>query len=170
MGGGAIRIGERPDSPTLVKAVLGHVSVRDLVTSRPAPVDPAASVFDVGERMIRERRTVFPVVADGDRVAVVTLEEVQRVPAGDRRHVRAAEVARRARPVQARDEASAAMRALAESGGSAVPVYDDGSLYGLLSQRDILRGLQLSELEATQPPTRGSRESAGDRASEPQGR
>lgn len=64
----------------LVKAVLGHIRVRDLMGSQPRPVEPSLSVFEVGERMLRERRVAFPVVEGGNVLGVVGLEDVQRVP------------------------------------------------------------------------------------------
>lgn len=136
----------------LVEAVLGHIRVRDLVRSRPEPVDVAATTFDVGERMIRERRTAFPVVGGGEVIGVIVLEDVQRVPAPSRASVRVEEVVRRVPPVDAADEASRALRAFAEAGAQVVPVLDGGALYGMLTATDVMRGLQLGELEETQHP------------------
>jgi Zn-dependent protease/CBS domain-containing protein len=138
----------------LVKALLGHIRVRDLVASRPQPVEPSASMFDVGERMIRERRTAFPVVEGGGVLGVVDLEDVQRVPPADRQRVRVADVVRRVAPLDANDEASRALRAFAEAGTRVLPVVEDGAPSGVLTQLDVARGLQLSELESTQHPTR----------------
>ncbi|HET6440519.1 MAG TPA: CBS domain-containing protein, partial [Anaeromyxobacter sp.] len=135
----------------LVKAVLGHIRVRDLVVSRPPPVEPDTSVFEVGERMLRERRTAFPVL--GDKIlGIVSLEDVQRVPSAERGHTRVAEVIRELTPLEADEEASTALRALLDAKARALPVKDNGQLLGVLSQVDVARGLQLSELEATQHP------------------
>jgi Zn-dependent protease/CBS domain-containing protein len=136
----------------LVEAVLGHIRVRDLVRSRPEPVDAAATTFDVGERMIRERRTAFPVVGGGEIIGVIVLEDVQRVPAESRASVRVEEVVRRVPPVDAADEASRALRAFADAGAQVVPVLDGGAPYGVLTPNDVMRGLQLEELEETQHP------------------
>jgi CBS domain-containing protein len=138
----------------LVKAVLGHIRVGDLVVSRPQPVDPDLSVFEAGERMIRERRTAFPVVQGGEVVGILTLEDVQRVPPAERPRARVADVAQRLAPLQASDEASVALRALSEARVQVVPVVEGGRPFGVLSQTDVARGLQLSELEATQHPPR----------------
>ena len=146
----------------LVKAVLGHIRVRDLMGSQPRPVEPSLSVFELGERMLRERRVAFPVVEGGNVLGVVGLEDVQRVAPADREHIRVSDVVRRVAPVDASDEASKALRAFAEARTPLVPVVENGELLGVLSYTDVARGLQLGELEATQhppdtrsPPTRG---------------
>jgi Zn-dependent protease/CBS domain-containing protein len=136
----------------LVKAVLGHVRVRDLVTSKPAPVDPSASIFEVGERMIRERRTGYPVARGEDVLGVVSLDDVQRVPPTERGRFSVAAVVRRVPPVDVNDEASKALRAFTEAGVGVIPVLDGGTLFGVLFQTDVMRGLQLGELEETQHP------------------
>jgi Zn-dependent protease/CBS domain-containing protein len=144
----------------LVKALLGQLQVRDLVVSRPRPADSSSSVFDVGERMLRERRLAFPVVDGAEVIGVVALEDVNRVAAGERGRTRVAEIVRRAEPLEGSAEASKALRALAETASPAVAVVEDGALLGTLSHADVARALQLSELEATQhgreePPLSG---------------
>jgi Zn-dependent protease/CBS domain-containing protein len=146
---------ESENRGVLVKALLGHVRVRDLMGARRAPVEASDSVFDVAERMLRERRLAFAVVESGRVVGVVALQDVQRVALGDRTRLRVADVVRRVQPVDANDDASTALRAFAETRAPAIPVVDGAELSGVLSQTDIARGLQLTELEATQRPTSG---------------
>jgi CBS domain-containing protein len=131
--------------------------VRDLVTSRPAPVDAATSVYELGERMVRERRLAFPVVEGETLLGVVTLADASRVPLDDRSRVSVADVTRRVAPLDAEDDAAKALRALAEAG--AVPVVENGSPVGLLMQSDVLRALQLQELATTQHPAERLRRS-----------
>jgi CBS domain-containing protein len=102
--------------------------------------------------MLRERRTSFPVVEGGGVVGIVGLEDVRRVPTPERERVRVADVVRRVAAVDANDEAAKALRAFAEARTPVVPVVDAGTYVGVLSQTDVARGLQLSELEATQHP------------------
>lgn len=138
----------------LVRAVLGHLRVRDLVVWRPEPIDPATPVYDVAERMLREQRTAYPVVAAGEVLGVVGLDEVQKVPGEERRRTLVADVIRRVAPLQADEEVSRALRHFEEAGVRAVPVVDGGALAGILTQLDVARGLQLGELEASQHPRR----------------
>jgi Zn-dependent protease/CBS domain-containing protein len=152
---------EAENRGVLVKALLGHLRVRDLMGSGARRVDPSTSVFEIAERMLRERRVAFPVADAGNVLGVVGLEDVQRVPAADRERTRAADVVRRVAPLDVNDEAPTALRAFAESRAPVVPVVEDGKLVGVLSHADLVRGLQLTELEATQhpPPGPGARAS-----------
>ncbi len=139
---------EAENRSVLVKALLGHIRVRDLTTSRPQPVDASTSVYELGERMLRERRVAFPVVEGEHVIGVVTLDDANRVPVADRDRIRVADVARRVEPIEAGDDASMALRALAEA--PLVPVVENGTLAGVLGQSDVARALQLRELEAAQ--------------------
>jgi CBS domain-containing protein len=109
-------------------------------------------VFEVSERMIRERRVAFAVAEGSEVVGVVGLEDVKRVPAEERERLTVADVLRRVAPIDATDEAARAMRAFAEAKAPFVPVVENGALAGVLSQADVARALQLRELEATQRP------------------
>ena len=148
---------ESENRTVLVKALLGHIRVRDLVTSRPEAVDSLTSVYELGERMLRERRLAYPVVQGGNVIGVVTLEDASRVPLEERARILVADVSRRVAPLDSGDDASKALRALAEVG--IVPVVENGSPAGVLTQSDVQRALQLRELETTQHPGRpqGSR-------------
>jgi Zn-dependent protease/CBS domain-containing protein len=140
---------ESENRGVLVKALLGHVRVRDLVRSRPTPVDPSASVLEAGEWMLRERRTAFPVSRGAQVLGVITAEDVERVPPTERQRVRVADVVRQVPPVDGGDDASTVLRAFGAAGSPVVPVVDGGAVVGVLSQLDVARGLRLGELEAT---------------------
>ena len=143
---------EAENRSVLVKALLGHIRVRDLLTTRVEPVAPSLSVFDAGERMLRERRIGFPVAEGGRVLGVVGLEDVQRVPPESRATVRVAEVVRAVPAVAADEPAARVLGLLGAARGSLVPVVEGGLVLGLLSDADVARALQLSRLEATQHP------------------
>jgi Zn-dependent protease len=143
---------EAENRSVLVKALLGHIRVRDLVTAPAEPIAPSVSVFAAGERMLRERKVGLP-VAEGARVlGVVGLEDVQRVPPEERAAVPVASVVRPVPPVRADDPASRVLGLLAEARGALVPVVDGGAVVALLSDADVGRALRLSRLEASQHP------------------
>ncbi len=145
---------EAENRGVLVKALLGTLRVRDLVVQRPQPAESFTSVYELGERMIRERRLAYPVVEDGAVTGIVTLDDVKKIPREERHRFQIRDVVRRVEPVDAADEAGKALRALMEMNVAAVPVVEQGHLVGVLSQFDLARGLQLKELEATQHPSR----------------
>jgi Zn-dependent protease/CBS domain-containing protein len=141
----------------LVKAFLGRIRVRDLMSSRPEPVEASASVYELAERMLRSRQLAFPVVESGVVVGAVSLDDVRKVPAEERMRVRVADIVRRVPPVEASDDASRGLRALTEAHAPLVPVVDAGAFVGVLTQLDLSRALQLHGLEETQHPGRERR-------------
>ncbi len=129
-----------------MKSALGRVRVRDLMTEPVGSIEAHASVKQAAERMMRERRTAFPVVDHGQVVGVLTLGDVKNVPNERRGRVEAAEVAHRALPVGPDDEAWTAFRAIVESDVPILPVVDRGELVGAIDQSAILRGVELGGL------------------------
>jgi Zn-dependent protease/CBS domain-containing protein len=149
----------------LVRAVLGELRVRDLMTPDPGAVAPADPVADVGERMLRDRRLAFPVAEEGRVVGLVTLELIEGVPGAERARTAVGRVMRAPTVLSPGDRVADALRALDREQLQQLAVAEDGRLVGTLSRFEVMRGLQLRELEATlhrgpEPPT-SRRASAG---------
>lgn len=138
----------------LVKALVGELRVRDFLTPDASAVSPAASVQEVADRMIRDRRRAFPVV-DGDRVVgVATLRAIRS--GAEKGSVRnAGEVMWPTEGIGAGEALFRALNAFAESGSTVLPVVDGGRLVGVLHHSDVTRGLELRELELARQPRRG---------------
>lgn len=153
----------------LVKALLGRIPVRDVMTSRLEPVDASASVHDLGERMLRARKLAFPVAEGGSVVGAVSLEDVRKVPSEERWRRRVAEIVRRVPPVEAGEDASRALRALTEARVPLIPVIEAGAYVGVVTQLDFARALELRELEETQRPAPDRRGNAFYRTAEEPG-
>ena len=144
--GGFVFIGADAETRQVaMKSALGQVLVRDLM-SAPASIEAHASVRQAAERMVRERRTAFPVVDDGRVVGVLTLGDVRKVPSDRRGWVEAVDVAHRAPPVGPDDEAWTAFRTIVESDVPILPVVDHGQLVGAIDQSAIMRGVELGGL------------------------
>ena len=123
----------------LVKAVLGHIRVRDLAGSQPRPVEPRCRYSSSGSGCFASAASRFR-GRGRTRAGVVGLEDVQRVLLADREHIRVSDVVRRVAPVDASDEASKALRAFAEARTPLVPVVENGELLGVLSTRTSRAG------------------------------
>ncbi len=131
----------------LVQSLLARVRVRELMVARTASVDAEDSLEVVAERMRTERRRALPVLEAGRVVGLVTLATVRQVPAPRRAGVPVREVAL---PVPALSPESTAWEALQEMGQRRLPqlpVVQEGVLVGTLTQDDVMRGLELRELE-----------------------
>jgi Zn-dependent protease/CBS domain-containing protein len=131
----------------LMQSLLSGMRVRELMTPRTSAVGAEDSVEEVDARLRAERRRALPVVEDGRVVGLVTRAAVLRVPAPQRAQLRAREVAR---PVpELTPEASAwdALREMGQRQLPQLPVVQEGLLVGTLTQEDLVRGMQLRELE-----------------------
>ncbi len=144
-----------------VKAALGELTVRDLMRPDAASVLSGESVFDVGERMLRERRVAFPVVQDGAVAGLATLEAIEAVPLDARATTPIGAVMRPPAVLGPGDRVADALRVLDGQALQEVAVAEAGAVVGSISRQDVTRGLRLRELEASQhpaapwPPRRG---------------
>ncbi len=121
----------------LIKAMLGHVRVRDLMSPSYGFVSPSASVYDAAEQMLRDRRLAFPVVENGRVVGLLTESAVEKVPPNERTD----------------DDLGRALQLMGTGDVALLPVVQDGTMIGVLQRSDVMRGLKLQELEASQRQT-----------------
>jgi CBS domain-containing protein len=117
-----------------------------------AAAAPADTVFDVGERMLREKQLSFPVTENGRVVGAVTSEAVERVPLDRRRQTPVSAAMMPAATVGAADQVSDVLRLFSDRRTSSLAVLDGDRLVGTLSRIDVARGLRLQELAASQHP------------------
>jgi Zn-dependent protease len=135
----------------LVKSLIGQLRVRDLMATQGLTLPPDASVHEAAERMLRDRRLAFAAAGDGQVLGLVTVESVQKVPPERRAQTLARDVATVAPTVSPDDDAVTALQTMSENNVPQLAVLDEaGALIGSIDRDDIMRGLKLSELEATQ--------------------
>jgi Zn-dependent protease len=131
----------------LAKSVLGEIRAQSLVEPAPAALDPSASAEEAAERMMRERALALLVETDGEGPAVVSLDDLLKVPLEQRSRVPVAAIARPAPAVDARASVWDALRVMSERQLPMVPVVaDGGQLVGVLQHDDVARALRLHEL------------------------
>lgn len=136
----------------MVKALLGRLRVRDVMSFDIASIPADITVHEGGERMLEERRTSFAVTLDGHPIGLLTLEAIQAVPPDKREHVLVREVATPARPLSPTEDAARALRLMSDTDVPQITVVDHGDLIGMVSRDDIVRSLKLTELESSQHP------------------
>ncbi len=131
----------------LVQSLLARVRVRELMVARTASVDADDSLEVVATRMRTERRRALPVVEAGHVVGLVTLASVRQVPALRRAQVLARQVALAVPELSPEATAWEALQEMGRRRLPQLPVVRDGLLVGTVTQDDVLRGLELRELE-----------------------
>jgi Zn-dependent protease/CBS domain-containing protein len=137
----------------LVKAMLGHVRVRDLMSPSQGLVSPAMSVYDAAEQMLRDRRLAYPVVENGRVVGLLTEPAIGRVPPTERKLTPVSKVMRDVETVGPDDDLGRALQAMGTGDVPLLPVVQGGAMIGVLQRSDVMRGLRLQELEASQKLT-----------------
>ena len=149
IGAGAEQHGET------VRAALGDMRVAELMTAPPPAVGPGDTLYDVGERMIRENRLFFPVVDSGRLVGTLSPEAIERIRLEDRKATLAGQVMGPAAAVGPGERAADLLRAFAEHRTPELAVVEEGHLVGMVSQLDVSRALRLHELVESQHPASG---------------
>jgi Zn-dependent protease/CBS domain-containing protein len=140
----------------LTRAVLGELSVAELMTAQLDSVAPTDTVYAVGERMIHDKRLSFPVVDHGHVLGSLALDAVEKVQVDQRRVTPASHVMSPATTIAPGDRVADVLRLFAERHTSSLAVVDQDRLVGTVSRFEVLRALRLQGLLATQHPAPGS--------------
>jgi Zn-dependent protease/predicted transcriptional regulator len=133
----------------LMQSLLTRVKVRELMMRRTAVVHGSDSLATVAERMRDEKRRALPVEENGQVVGLVTLGGVRQVPVQKRGEVRVREVAQAVPTLSPEASAWDALREMGQRRLPQLPVVEEGLLVGTISQDDVMRGMELRELEDT---------------------
>lgn len=137
----------------LIKAMMGHVRVRDLMSPSYGFVSPEQSVYEAAEQMLRDRRLAFPVGENGRVAGLLTESAVEKVPPNDRRLTPVGKVMQNVQTVGSDDDLGRALQLMGTGDVALLPVVQDGAMIGILQRSDVMRGLKLQELEASQRQT-----------------
>jgi Zn-dependent protease len=118
----------------VIDDLLEGLVVGDVMTETTDAVDADETVAGLVDRMIRERRTAFPVTDGGETVGLVRLEDLRGVKAADRGATTVSAVAHDVARIDANADA---FDTLAQLGGKgSALVVRDGAVVGTLSQED----------------------------------
>jgi Zn-dependent protease/CBS domain-containing protein len=132
---------------TVMKAAFRDVTVRDIMTPREDlhVVAPDTSVAELMQRMFRERHTGYPVVAGGELVGMVTLNDAREVREVERDAYRVEEVmSDDVTSVTPEADAMDALSRMQQTGVGRLPVIDrDGELVGLVSRSDLMTAFNI---------------------------
>jgi CBS domain-containing protein len=132
------------------------VRVADMMRPQPVTVEAHRTLREVADQFfLRYPYKAYPVVRDGEFLGMLTLGDLQGTDRHRWEDLRAGDLAAGHGPtaaVQPREPVLQALRKLAASGQSRLPVVEDGRLVGLLCGRDVLG---LMEIRAGLAPPRG---------------
>ena len=138
------------EQQVLVRAVLGDLRVREIMTGAPITVSAGDTLFDAAEKMLRGRRVALPVCEQDRVVGFLRLGAVERIPAEARRAATVRDAMDPARVVAPEDRVVDAMKLLGPGASDHLAVAEEGTLVGVLSSFDVQRGLRLRKLAQSQ--------------------
>ncbi|QLH78033.1 site-2 protease family protein [Halosimplex rubrum] len=127
----------------MLQGLLTGLTLRDVARLDAESIDADESVSAFTDRMIRDRRTVYPVVDAGETVGVVTLDAVRRTDAADHDTTRVREIMVDDLPrVPIESDAFEAFVELSAHPSGYAFVADGGAVVGLVSPEDFAHVLQ----------------------------
>ncbi|WP_436911570.1 site-2 protease family protein [Halosimplex marinum] len=127
----------------MLQGLLTGLTLRDVARLDGEAVDADESVAAFTDRMIRDRRTVYPVVDAGETVGVVTLDAVRRTDPDAHDTTRIREIATTDLPrIPVESDAFEAFVRLSEHASGYALVEADGEVVGLVTPEDFTHVLQ----------------------------
>lgn len=128
----------------LLDELLEGFTVGDLMTPNPSTISADATIGELGEKMLQDRRTVFPVIDEaGAVVGVVSLADLRRTKGTDRNSVAISEIMRDVPRIESAADAFETMAMLGASGMDAVLVEAGGDVVGVLTESDYAHALSI---------------------------
>jgi CBS domain-containing protein len=131
------------------ESALGALHVRDLFRPDTTTISPEATVAELIDGcLVPGNRRAVPVGVEGRLVGIVTVADLQRIPADERPTTRVGDVMGgrdRVVTVGSDTRVTEALKAMVSGGFEQVPVVDGGRLVGMLGLADIAGQLQIRE-------------------------
>ena len=128
----------------LLDELLEGITVGDITTRDVTAVPAGTTVEELGSRMLRDRRTVYPVIGEGGSiVGVVTLEDLKRARRQDRETTAVETVMREVPRVGTTADAFDTLALLNQAGSQNALVEENGAVVGVLSQSDYAQALTI---------------------------
>lgn len=141
----------------IAKTRLKKVLVGSLV-HRILPISDTETVLEASLRMREHHEPVLPVLSSSHDPALITLDQIIRVPQNQRTQTLVSEVMETvSRFVEFQDSLGSVFESIASSPLGALPVRDDGEIIGIIRFSDLTIAAGLSSLEESieSKPSRG---------------
>jgi CBS domain-containing protein len=132
----------------MVSQALEGLTVGQIMTTAVSIISPDATARDLLDKMMVEKHLGYPVV-DNDRVlGIVTLQDVQKIPAAEQPNVKVSKVmTSQVLTVRSNTPAIEAVQIVSRNRIGRLLVVDDGRLVGIISRSDLMRMLEVRAAE-----------------------
>lgn len=133
----------------LIDELLDGITVGDIMTRNPETVASDSTIAAFGDRMLRERQTLYPVSDEtGEIVGVVSLNDLRQVKQANRESTGVSSVMREVPRIESTADAFDTLASLSQTGTTNAIIEEEGRVVGVLSETDyahaftIQRGFQ----------------------------
>jgi predicted transcriptional regulator len=136
------------EKSTEINLILEGVKIKDIMFKEVHTVTSRMSVEDLVEYIFRFKHMGYPVVDDGQLKGMVTFTDVQKVPKDERKVIKVSQVMNKnIISLQEDDDAVKAFKLMTVNNIGRLIVKKGESISGIVSRTDLLRAVQLLELE-----------------------
>jgi Zn-dependent protease/CBS domain-containing protein len=142
-----IGAGEEERGTKVMQAMEG-LTVGQIMTSEVSTVSPEVTARDLMEKMMKEKHLGYPVVKDGRVLGIVTLQDVQNIPAAEQSNMTVSMImTSQVLTVSSATPAIEAVQIVSRNRIGRLLVIDDGRLVGIVSRSDLMRVLEVRAAE-----------------------
>jgi predicted transcriptional regulator len=130
----------------VLQGLLADVKIGDVARFDADGISADATLSELGDRMLRDRRTVYPVFEAGEVTGIVTLDAFRDVKQGQRDTELVRSIANTDVPrVDVSDDAFDGLTALNSTKAGVALVESEGALVGVVSREEFSAFLQFRE-------------------------
>ncbi|MFW5995840.1 MAG: site-2 protease family protein [Halanaerobiaceae bacterium] len=131
----------------LVKDALADYRVKDLMTVEVSVVQKEVSVSRLVDKMFAEKHSGYPVISDGVLAGIVTMEDVQRIPAEEYGQTTVGEIMEEEiKTVRSDDDIYKAFKLLFQENIGRLIVVEEDKMKGIITRSDIMKGFRLQQM------------------------
>ncbi len=127
----------------LLDELLGDITVGDIMSRDPQTVAADTTLREFADRMVRDRRTVYPVTDGGEVIGAVSLADLKNTGNVNRESTTVRAVMREVPRIDAEADAFDTLAAHGGQGGLLALVTEDGVVAGVLSDSDYSHALTI---------------------------
>lgn len=134
---------------SMLKDVLSHYKVKELMTKDVKTVSQSLSVKELLDKMLEERHTGYPVVSiSGELSGCVTMEDIQKItPEEHSQHTIKEIMSTDIKKVSPDDNIYDALKQISQEDIGRLMVMDGDELVGIITRTDIIKGYKLHLLQ-----------------------
>lgn len=133
----------------MVSSMLEGLSVKDIMTTNVATLNPDTSIREALKIMFQERHMGYPVMDGEMLVGIITFEDISKIPEGER-DIPVRNIMSKKLILASPDEpVFNSFQKISRNNIGRLPVTRNGKLVGIISKTDIMKALKMMDSKAS---------------------